>query len=155
MSLKIYLASFEEKNKIYKALIKYSNELKQFLENPTGEIASEVYFNYYWTESDRFPFVAFIDDELIGFCLLRGEEKYYRIAEFYIKPKFRCLGYGKKLLNFTIEFCKKQGIHSSIIANSLVKNLGANNFWITNGFISLKEVIYENERYYSNLKEFQ
>lgn len=155
MSLKIYLASFEEKNKIYKALIKYSNELKQFLENPTGEIASEVYFNYYWTESDRFPFVAFIDDELIGFCLLRGEEKYYRIAEFYIKPKFRCLGYGKKLLNFTIEFCKKQGIHSSIIANSLVKNLGANNFWITNGFISLMEVIYENERYYSNLKEFQ
>ena len=155
MSLKIYLALFEEKNKIYKALIKYSNELKQFLENPTGEIASEVYFNYYWTESDRFPFVAFIDDELIGFCLLRGEEKYYRIAEFYIKPKFRCLGYGKKLLNFTIEFCKKQGIHSSIIANSLVKNLGANNFWITNGFISLKEVIYENERYYSNLKEFQ
>ena len=155
MSLKIYLASFEEKNEIYKALIRYSKELEQFQENPTGKIASEEYFNYYWTESDRFPIVAFIDDELIGFCLLRSEEKYYSIAEFYIKPKFRRLGYGKKLLNFTIEFCKKQGIHSSIIANSLVKNVRANTFWITNGFIRLKEVIYEIERYYCNLKEFQ
>jgi len=155
MSLKIYLASFEEKNEIYKALIRYSKELEQFQENPTGKIASEEYFNYYWTESDRFPIVAFIDDELIGFCLLRSEEKYYSIAEFYIKPKFRRLRYGTKLLNFTIEFCKKQGIHSSIISNSLVKNVRANTFWITNGFIRLKEVIYENERYYSNLKEFQ
>lgn len=155
MSLKIYLASFEEKNEIYKALIRYSKELEQFQENPTGKIASKEYFNYYWTESDRFPIVAFIDDELIGFCLLRSEEKYYSIAEFYIKPKFRRLGYGTKLLNFTIEFCQKQGIHSSIISNSLVKNVRSNTFWITNGFIRLKEVIYENERYYSNLKEFQ
>lgn len=153
MSLKIYLASFEEKNEIYKALIKYSNELKQFQENPTREVASEKYFDSYWTESQRFPIVAYNDDELIGFCLLRNEENYYSIAEFYIKPKFRRLRYGTNLLNFTIEFCKKQGIHSSINANSLVKNVIANDFWSANGFIRLKEVVFENERYYCNLKE--
>ncbi len=155
MSLKIYLASIEEKNEIYRALIRYSEELEQFQEIPRGKIASEKYFDYYWTKTDRFPFVAFINDELIGFCFLRAEEKSYSIAEFYIKPMFRRLGYGKKLLNFTIDFCKKQGIHSSIVANSLVKNVRANDFWITNGFIRLKEGVFENERYYCNLKEFQ
>ena len=153
MTLKIYLASFENKIDIHKALINYSNELEQFQENPKGEIASEKFFDYYWTESQRFPIVAYNNDELIGFCLLRSEENHYSIAEFYIKPKFRCLGYGKKLLNFTIKFCKKQGIYSSIIANSLVKNLRANTFWITNGFMRLKEIVFENERYNCNLKE--
>ncbi|MFX1444738.1 MAG: GNAT family N-acetyltransferase [Promethearchaeota archaeon] len=154
MSLKINLASFEEKNEIYKALIDYSKELEQFQERPKGEIASEKYFEYYWTDPQRFPIVAHKNEELIGFCFLRAEEKYYSIAEFYIKPKFRRLGYGKTVLNFTIEFCRKQGIHSSIIANSFVKNLGANTFWIRNGFIKQKEVIFENEKYYCNIKEF-
>ncbi len=154
MSLKIQLASLEDKNRIYDALITYSKELEQFQENPKREIASEKYFNCYWTGSDTFPFVAFINNELVGFCLLRLEENYYSIAEFYIKPKFRRLGHGKSLLDFTIRFCKEQGKHSSIMANSLIKNLAANNFWIANGFITLKEVIHENERYYCNLMEF-
>ncbi|MFX0188107.1 MAG: GNAT family N-acetyltransferase [Candidatus Hodarchaeota archaeon] len=154
MSLKILSASIEDKNEIYKALLIYSKELEQFQENQTGEITSDKYFDHYWTESDRFPFVAYINNELIGFCLLRAREKYYSIAEFYIKSKFRRLGHGKSLLDFIIGFCKEQGTHSSIMANSLIKNLTAHYFWIANGFITLKEVSHENERYYSNLMEF-
>jgi ribosomal protein S18 acetylase RimI-like enzyme len=154
MSLKIKLASFEEKNEIYKALIKYSEELEQFQEHPKGEIASEKYYEYYWTDLQRFPIVAYKKDEFIGFCFLRAEDKFYSIAEFYIKPKFRRLGYGKILLNFTIELCKKHGMHSSIIAYSFVKNEGANSIWMSNGFIRLKEVVFENERFHCNLKEF-
>jgi len=155
MSLKIYLASLDKKDDIFKALLTYFKELEQFQEHPTGQIASEKYFEYYWTDPQRFPIVAYKDDELIGFCLLRSEEKFYSIAEFYIKPKFRRLGYGKTLLNFTLEFCKQKGIHSSIIAFSFVNNLGANIFWISNGFIRRKEVVFENERSYCNVKDLQ
>ena len=62
------------------------------------------------------------------------EEKYYSIAEFYIKPNFRQQGYGKSLLNYILKFCKEQGKHSSIIADSFIKNSITKNFWIANGF---------------------
>jgi ribosomal protein S18 acetylase RimI-like enzyme len=154
MSIHIILAPIQEKNHIYKALIQYSIEIKQFQENPTQKIASEQYFDYYWTESHRFPIVAYKEDQFLGFCLLRSEKKYYDIAEFYIKPKFRGHGYGKKLLDFTIELCQKQGFHTTIIANSHIDNLRANKFWLRNGFTRIKEIVVENERYYCNLKTF-
>ena len=153
MALKLFIASIEEKDEIYNALVKYSKELEQFQEYSSREISSEKYFDDYWTESQRFPIVAYDDDRLIGFCLLRNEKKYFSIAEFYIKQKFRRFGYGTQLLNFTLEFCKKKRAHSTIIANSLVKNIRANDFWIVNGFIRLREVVLENERFHCNLKE--
>ncbi len=155
MPLNVHLASTDNKDEIFQLLIKYSKELEQIQETPSGKIASKEFFNFYWTESDRFPFVAYDNNVLIGFCLLRVEESYYSIAEFYIKPNFRHLGYGKSMLNFIIEFCKVQGKYSSIIADPLIKNSIAKNFWTANGFITSKEVIYENEKYYRNLKEFQ
>ncbi len=153
MPLSIQLASVDKKDEIYELLINYSKELEQYQEYPSGEIASNKYFDFYWTETDRFPFIAYINDELIGFCFLRVEESYYSVAEFYIKPNFRHLGYGKKMLNFIIEFCKEQGKHSSIIADCFIKNSIANNFWTTNGFITIKEVIHINEKYHRNLRE--
>lgn len=154
MLLKIVLATKETKNDIFKLLIEYSKELEEYMEYPSGEIASNEYFDFYWTETDRFPVIAYIDDELIGFCFLRVEESYYSIAEFYIKPNFRRLGYGKSMLNYIIEFCKEQGKHSSIIADCFIKNSIANNFWTANGFITIEEVIYENEKSYRKLREF-
>ena len=154
MSLKIVLASKETKDDIFKLLIEYSKELEGYQENPTGEIASNKYFDFYWTDTDRYPFVAYINEELIGFCFLRVEEKYYSIAEFYIKPNFRHQGYGKSLLNYILKFFKEQGKHSSIIADSFIKNSITKNFWIANGFITIKEVIYNNEKSHRNLREF-
>ncbi len=103
MPLNVQLASVDKRNAIFKLLINYSKELEQYQEYPSGEIASNKYFDFYWTETDRFPFIAYINDELIGFCFLRVEERYYSIAEFYIKPNFRHLGYGKTMLNSVIE----------------------------------------------------
>ena len=154
MPLSIQLASVDKKDEILKLLIKYSKELEQYQEYPSGEIASNRYFNLYWTEKDRFPFVVYINEELIGFCLLRVEENYYSIAEFYIKPNFRQLGHGKTLLHSIIEFCKEDGKHSSIIADCFIKNIIATKFWTSNGFITIKEVIFENEKSNRNLREF-
>ena len=153
MSFKVRLASVDKKDEIYELLINYSKELEQYQEYPSGEIASNEYFDFYWTDSDRFPFIAYINDKLIGFCFLRVEESYYSIAEFYIKPNFRRLGYGKSMLNFVIEFCKEQGKHSSIIADSFIKKSFAKNFWTANSFITIMEVIYENEKSHRNLRE--
>ena len=155
MTLIVQMASVDKKDEIFKLLINYSKELEQYLEHPTGETASNKYFDLYWTETGRFPFIAYINDELIGFCFLRIEESYYSIAEFYIKPNFRNLGYGKSMVNFIIEFCKEQGKHSSIIADCFIKNLIANKFWIFNGFITNKVVMYENEKSYRNLREIR
>ena len=154
MPLNVQLASVDKKDEILKLLIKYSKELEQYQEYPSGEIASNKYFEFYWTDLDRFPFIAYINDELIGFCFLRVEESYYSIAEFYIKPDFRNLGYGKNMLNFIIEFCKEQGKHSSLIADCFIKNSVANNFWTANEFITHKEIIYEKERSYRNIRDF-
>jgi ribosomal protein S18 acetylase RimI-like enzyme len=154
MPLNVQLASVNKKDAIFKLLINYSKELEQYQEYPTGEIASHKYFDFYWTEKDRIPFVACINEKLIGLCLLRVEESYYSIAEFYIKPRFRQQGYGKNLLNYIIEFCKEQRKHSSIIADSFVKNSIAKNFWNSNGFITIKEITYNNEKSHRNLREF-
>ncbi len=155
MPLSVQLASVDKKDEIFKLLGNYSKELEQYQEYPSGEIASNEYFDFYWTETNRFPFIAYINDELIGFCFLRVEESYYSIAEFYIKPNFRHLGYGKKMLNFIIEFCKEQGKHSSIIADCFIKNSIANNFWTANEFITKKVVEYENEKSYRNMREIR
>lgn len=155
MPLSVQLASVDKKDAIFKLLINYSKELEQYQEYPTGKIASKEYFDFYWIDLDRFPFIAYINDELVGFCFLRIEERYYSIAEFYIKPNFRHLGYGKTMLNSVIEFCKEQGKHSSIIADCFIKNSIANNFWTANEFITKKVVEYENEKSYRNVKEIR
>ena len=154
MTINVQLASVNKKDGIFELLIDYSKELEQYQDYPSGEIASNKYFDFYWTDTDRFPFIAYINDELIGFCFLRVEESYYSVAEFYIKPNFRHLGYGRKMLNFIIEFCKEQGKHSSIIADCFIKNSIANNFWTANEFITHEEVIHEKERSYRNIRDF-
>ena len=153
MPFNVQLASVDKNDAIFKLLITYSKELEQYQDNPTGEIASNKYFDFYWIEADRFPFVGYINEELIGFCLLRVEENYYSIAEFYIKPNFRQLGHGKTMIHSIIEFCKEHGKHSSIIADCFIKNSIANNFWTANEFVTHKEVIYEKERSYRNIRD--
>lgn len=75
---------------------------------------------------------------LLHHCALIGE-----IQEMYVSPAFRSQGLGKKLLDETIEICKKRGV-SQLEVTSNKKREAAHQFYLSNSFkhTSLKFVRY-------------
>lgn len=75
---------------------------------------------------------------LLHHCALIGE-----IQEMYVSPAFRSQGVGKKLLDETIEICKKRGV-SQLEVTSNKKREAAHQFYLSNSFkhTSLKFVRY-------------
>lgn len=54
------------------------------------------YFDSYWTSDRRIPYVFQLQDEGVGFCLVRllEEVNSFELAEFYIMPEYRRKGLG-------------------------------------------------------------
>src|SRR5579884_1395429 len=67
------------------------------------------YFDAYWIEPERYPFVVQVGDELAGFCLLRDLEPYWGIAEFYIRPTYRRSGVGTAAVSLVKAYCRRDG----------------------------------------------
>jgi predicted acetyltransferase len=59
------------------------------------------YFDHYWTEKERYPFLVRVDGHYAGFALVNddvlmpGNER--SIAEFFVMRKYRRLGVGKRV----------------------------------------------------------
>lgn len=59
------------------------------------------YFDHYWTEEGRHPFMVRCDDRLAGFtlvnghCLVSKDGPSCAIAEFFIMPRYRREGVGR------------------------------------------------------------
>jgi predicted acetyltransferase len=58
------------------------------------------YFDHYWTEPTRHPFLFRVKDKWAGFALVRAVAKdnsstYHSLAEFCILRKYRGQGYGR------------------------------------------------------------
>jgi predicted acetyltransferase len=78
----------------------YFHDLSPF----TGDVPSESglfslgeYFGLYWEEKERFPYLLFIENQAVGFALVRELEKdSYSIAEFSVLKPFRKQGFGEK-----------------------------------------------------------
>ncbi len=48
------------------------------------------WFDFYWTEKERYPIYFLIDGKVAGFALIRElENLVYDFAEFYVLPEFR------------------------------------------------------------------
>lgn len=65
-------------------------------------------------ESDHHFFAIFDEDEALGFLdveLNCPETSGMKLQKIYVLPEKQGLGLGKKLLNFAIDFGKKQGMH--------------------------------------------
>lgn len=60
------------------------------------------YFDEYWTEASRFPFLFKVEDNYAGFALIRKindslkGQSYYSVAEFFVMKKYRKSGVGKQ-----------------------------------------------------------
>lgn len=56
------------------------------------------YFDLYWTEDGRFPFLIMLGNQIVGLALVRqlefGEDPLHQLAEFFILRKYRRRGIG-------------------------------------------------------------
>jgi predicted acetyltransferase len=67
--------------------------------NDQGRYNDYPYFENYWTEKGRYPYLIKVREEYAGFVMVRydASENYFSMAEFFIMKKFRRTGFGKKI----------------------------------------------------------
>jgi predicted acetyltransferase len=69
--------------------------------NEHGLFDSPRYFDHYWTEAGRYPFLIRVDGKLAGFAFVQeysyvgAGEGTHCIAEFFVMPKYRRQGVGE------------------------------------------------------------
>ena len=97
MTVKLAPASSDRRCWIRAELQSYLAELSQFAsieKNAEGQY-DYPYLDYYWREPDRHPFIIYLDNEAVGFLLVREDLDptdgtcLTEIAELYILPAFR------------------------------------------------------------------
>jgi len=91
-------------------------------------------------ESDHYFFAIFDENRALGFVdieLNSSEVNEMKLQKIYVLPEKQGLGLGKKLLNFAIDFGKKQGVnHLTLQVNRFNK---AVNFYRHAGFEIIDE----------------
>lgn len=133
--IEIVIAPEDRRDELWTLFQEYCDELSSFDgEKRPHSPRHYPYFDLYWQESKRFPFLLLSDHEPAGFCLMRDTGLCYEIAEFYIRPLYRRRGLGKLLVDFVKNFCREHGRHDTLAANVYVNNEPAVRFWLSAGF---------------------
>lgn len=127
-------------------------EIKELLSNQTSTLSSLIlsalkdytkYFTPFSFEEDSIKnilndvvndkyFGIFVDDELVGFYMLRGFDEGYEVPSYgvWISDKFSGLGLSKLTLQHAITFCKVNGIKKIMLKvhpdNKIAKNIYEN-----------------------------
>ncbi|MCD6093982.1 MAG: GNAT family N-acetyltransferase [Candidatus Omnitrophica bacterium] len=89
-------------------------------------------------------FVAIDNDKIIGTGGIKEDDKVENKAllrRIFIHPNYRRKGYGLKILDKAIEFCKAQG-YSTIIFRSTSKMSAANNLVRKRGFVEREHLYF-------------
>jgi predicted acetyltransferase len=99
VAFSVKAASLKEKPVICSLLQPYLDELFRFPgENREYKDESGIYLypflDDYWRDSERFPYLLYSEAVILGFALVRKDEDYWEMSEYYIKPGFRrrCAG---------------------------------------------------------------
>ena len=103
--------------------------------DPEGHVLYR-YFDDYWRESGREPFAVRLGQQTIGFCLLRDLDTRWQIAEFYIVPAYRRRGIGRRAVSLVKAYCRNDGRHRFLGADTQAYNPAARAFWESQGFIA-------------------
>lgn len=79
---------------------RYSEELRVYWAEASGDDAPYPYFDAYWTEPGRHPFFVVEQGKRMGFVLIRGPESTtdgtHQVAEFFVEPDHRNTGVGSR-----------------------------------------------------------
>jgi predicted acetyltransferase len=97
MDLYVEEAEVEDKGVLRRMLQLYLYDFSEFTGedlNAHGEYAYS-YLDHYWTEDGRYPFIFRVENNFVGFALVRRKPDEYRMAEFFILRKYRRQGLGK------------------------------------------------------------
>ncbi|MCM3595830.1 GNAT family N-acetyltransferase [Metabacillus idriensis] len=122
-------AGYSEKAIIENLLQYYFYDFTEFNDagvNDQGRFDDYPYFENYWNEEGRFPYLIKVKEENAGFVLVRYDafEDYFSVAEFFIMKKFRRSGLGKQIAHsvFRMHSGKWEVVQ-------IEKNRPAQSFW--------------------------
>lgn len=133
--IELVTAPKESKAVVWELYQEYAQELSEY----DGEKRRRghyhyPYFDLYWEDPRRMPYLVLYDHEPVGFCLLQDIGVAYRIDEFYIRPLHRRRGFGRAVVERIKEVCRHLGKHDTLCANVYVNNDPAVSFWKSVGF---------------------
>jgi predicted acetyltransferase len=134
MNIKIEKTSIEQKIVLKNLLELYKYDFSEYDPedvNEQGEYGYK-YFDNYWTEPERFPFLIKVDEKYAGFALVRKKyqgnksgEFCYSMAEFFVMKKYRKSGVGKQTAFYLFDlFLGKWEVAQ------IKENIPAQKFWI-------------------------
>ncbi len=133
--VEISIAPESQRDALWTLFQEYCQELSAYDGEPRPLTCRHYpYFDLYWQDDTRFPFVILYDHEPVGFCLMQDIGTAYRIDEFYIRPLHRRRGFGKLVVTFVKDYCTNLGRHDTLAANVYVNNEPAIKFWLSAGF---------------------
>jgi predicted acetyltransferase len=109
MAIDILAADEAGKSELRAMLSAYLHELSRYGDVDLGYR----YFDSYWSDDDRWPYIIKNDERTAGFALINtwspsGRGTDFSVAEFYILPRFRGTGAGKRA--FARLLCSRPGI---------------------------------------------
>jgi ribosomal protein S18 acetylase RimI-like enzyme len=108
--------------------------LADYLYEFDGRTEPYPYFDAYWTEPDRLPFLIVADGEAVGICLVRTrEDGGWSIAEFSVVPARRRAGVGRQAVEELAVRARAAGA-AHLEAKVHPGNLQALPFWLAAGF---------------------
>ncbi|QBR83024.1 GNAT family N-acetyltransferase [Legionella israelensis] len=133
--LMLEVVSKQDKNVISNLLQFYMFEFNQisafkhFRLDDTGKYQQYPYFENYWLEKSRFPYVIKHNESIIGFSLAHditiNKSIDWKLAEFFIMPEFRRQGFGCEAAISTIKS------HTGSWEISVLEdNFKAKRFWL-------------------------
>lgn len=128
MRVEITRAGKDEKSLVASLMQSYLHELDVLsgdATQPEVAYAPDAYFDAYWEEADRYPFLIKSEGEIVGFCLVRSVgPDCYAIAEFYVVPHCRQSGVGGQAARTVFNMFSGQWQVAQLASNSL-----AQKFW--------------------------
>jgi ribosomal protein S18 acetylase RimI-like enzyme len=91
------------------------------------------YFDAYWQEPERVPYLVEANGHVAGLCLIRRRDDGWDIAEFTVVPEHRRSGVGRAAVEALAELARARGaLH--LVAKVHPDNRDALAFWLAAGF---------------------
>jgi ribosomal protein S18 acetylase RimI-like enzyme len=112
--------------------------LADYLFEFDGQTEPYRYFDAYWREPERRPFLIDGDGEIAGFCLIRTLDDCWNIAEFSVLPEKRGGGLGRSAVENLAARAHAAGA-TQLKANVQADKPAALAFWLAAGFVIVRE----------------
>lgn len=134
MNVQLVEASLEQKPVLHRLMQMYLHDTSEFTGDDVNRegLFTYRYFDEYWTEPDRVPFLVYCDAALAGFVLVNTytvvlePDTGRSIAEFFIMRKYRLRGAGRRAAFHAFDM-----FHGLWEVREHVDNLAGQQFWRT------------------------